>query len=186
MKNVSKRLTAIAACIGIAAGSTAALSHGGATGIVKERMDLMDSIAKSMKSLSEMFRGNSSYDADAVRDEASRIAAHGGETMTRLFPEDSNKAPSEALSSVWNNWEGFSALAAQLTTYAEALAEAADNPRTMPGGGGMMGGNMMGGNMMGSAGGPTREMLAQMPPDAAFMHLADTCAACHQDFRKPQ
>ena len=61
-------------------------------------------------------------------------------------------------------------------------------------GNGLMGGGIMGnaprtgmsGGMMGGAGGPTREMLAQMPPDAAFMHLADTCAACHQDFRKPQ
>ena len=26
--------------------------------------------------------------------------------------------------------------------------------------------------------------LAAMPPDAVFMHLADTCSSCHQDFRK--
>ena len=43
---------------------------------------------------------------------------------------------------------------------------------------------MMGqGQGMMAGGGPDAEALAAMPPDAAFMHTAQTCSACHSKFR---
>lgn len=171
-----RRKTIAAACLAVAIGTGTAFAHGDATGIVKERMDAMDSMGKAVKALSEMFRGGTPFDAAEVSRQAAAIAVHGGEAMTRLFPEHSISGPSEARPEIWTDWDRFSALAGQLSDFAGALAKAADNPRPQ---GGMMGGQ----GMMGQSG-PTPEMLAAMPPDAAFMHLVETCSACHQDFRK--
>ena len=96
-----------------------------------------------------------------------------------------------------------------MVDYSDALAKAAENPggpddASESGGYGMGQGEMMGrgqgmmmgqargsmmgggqGMMMGGRGGvgPDPEHLAQMPPQAAFMHLADTCNECHTQFR---
>ena len=201
------------AVVGLAAG---AIAHTGATGVVKERMAAMESIGASMKSLNAMMRGRESYDAERVRALALSIEGHGGDALTKLFPDNSLQHPTEARPEIWSDWNRFSALAEQLSAYSSALAKAADNPRGGAGGPGMMGGRpggpgtmqggpggpgMMGdrpggpgmmqggpggpGMMQGGTGtGPTPEMLAQMPPDAAFRHLSRTCVACHDDFRK--
>lgn len=183
------------------------LAHGGATGVVKERMDLMEGIGERMKSLSKVFKGEVPYDAATVEEAAAHIRDHGGEKVTALFPEGSLDAPTEALPAIWEDWDRFEELSHQLTAYADALVEAADNPRPRGGmmgqgqnmvgdgrsvmgqGQGMMadGQHMMGqgaGMMMGGgAGGPDPDMLAGMPPDAAFTHLAQTCNGCHTKFR---
>ena len=222
------------------------LAHTGATGIVKERMELMKSVGAAMKTLAKMFKGEEPYDADAVRKAATQIQGHGGETMTKLFPEGSLDKPTEALPTIWEDWERFELLAAQLVDYSGALAKAANNPQGAGGagmmgrGGGMRGqacdqaagqgcpgprmgrGARMGGQgcdqgggqacpgpgmgrgagmggqgcgqgagqdcdgpMMGRRGpGPDPEHLATRPPQAAFVHLTQTCRACHAKFRE--
>lgn len=195
-------LIAAAAIAVVSLGTLGALAHGGASGVVKERMDLMETVGKAMKSLTDMMRGKQDYDADRVRAAARQIADHGGESLTKLFPENSLDGPTEALPVIWTEWDRFAALADQLTAYATALEAAADNRREASGGAMMMGGGqtmmnrhqtmmngsqmMMGGNQMMMGAGPmmSAEELAEMPPDAAFMHLADACSSCHQDFRK--
>ena len=170
-------------------------AHGGATGIVKERMDLMDSISDAIKALSDIMKGKVEYDADKVRDLANSIERQGGNALTDLFPQNSLDRPTEALPLIWDDWERFSSLAHQLSSFASALGSAANNNRSHDGkaGMGMTGqgqglmrgqGMMKGRGMMGTGQRPTAEMLAQMPPDAAFSHLANTCSACHQDYRK--
>lgn len=176
---------------------TTLLAHGGATGIVKERMMMMKEMGESVKALAAMMRGETAYDASKVKALASDIAAQSGAHMTEKFPEGSIEGPSEATPRIWQDWQTFDALAQQLEAYAGALQQAADNPRGAPlAGGGMMGGNsMMGGGMMqgggmmmgqgvAPGGGPTPEHLASMPPDAAFMHITQTCSSCHEQFRK--
>lgn len=193
-----KTVVAVALAAALSAGTTVALAHSGASGVVKERMNSMKSLGDAMKELTAIMRGQQDYRAERVRTLAGTVDSHGGEAMTKLFPEGSLDHPSEALPTIWTDWDRFSALAVQLSDYAAALALAADNERPAGhGSGGMMGqgqgmmqgqgmamGAMMGGGMMGTGQGPTPEMLAQMPPDAAFVHIADTCSACHQDFRK--
>ncbi|WPZ37171.1 cytochrome c (plasmid) [Thalassobaculum sp. OXR-137] len=193
-----KMIAAVAMAAAIGAGATTAIAHGGASGVVKERMDSMEALGDAMKELTAMMRGQQDYGAERVRSLAATIESHGGEALTRLFPKDSLDHPSEALPAIWSDWDRFSALSDQLSTYAQALAAAADNQRPAGGaqggmmgqgmmhGQGMSGGGMMGGGMMGGGQGPTAEMLAQMPPDGVFFHLADTCSACHQSFRKKQ
>lgn len=210
MKN-SVKAAVLAA--GLALPITAAYAHGGATGIIKERMDAMVAMADVVKALSAMMRGETDYDADTVRQGAGVIRSHAGETMTKLFPEGSGGMPSEAREEVWSDWETFAALAARLERFAAGLEQAAENERMMaPGSGGMMGqggimgggtGNMMGGggSMMGSrqsmmrqgmmgqgmmgADAPMPELsaLSQMPPDGLFNMVAQTCSACHTQFR---
>ena len=55
----------------VVAGMTALEAHKGATGVVKERMDQMGEIAKSMKAMGAMFKGATPYDAEAVRGKGS-------------------------------------------------------------------------------------------------------------------
>ncbi|MBT3808254.1 MAG: cytochrome c [Rhodospirillaceae bacterium] len=187
----------IGGTLAIMAATSLAHAHGGATGIVKERMDLMASVGKSMKTITEMFQGTKPYDAEQVRAAARFIGTHGGEQTTKLFPEGSINGPSEALPAIWQDWDKFSKLADDLSVYARALADAADNPRgagmgaARRGGGLSSGGSPMGRSnpMMGSASGsPMNDpaVLATMAPNAAFARLTQTCSACHTQFRKKQ
>ena len=137
-------------------GSTAALAHQGATGIVKERMDQMGGIAKAMKAMGAMFKGEATYDAEQVRTLATEIAASGGTNLSVLFPENSLKHPSEARPEIWNDWDQFTKLAEEMQATAVALANGAANPTD------------------GSAG---------PKPADLFGDLAATCKSCHQDFR---
>lgn len=182
----------------------AAYAHGGATGIVKERMEAMDVMGDVVKTLSAMMRGETAYDTGAVRAGAETIRSHAGEALTGLFPEGSGGEPSETRAEVWSNWDEFSALAAQLETLADGLGRAAENglmhgngqtsPGGMMGGSGMMGGNtgmmgsgntMMGGAapMMGLGGSVDAAALAAMPADGVFNMVAQSCSACHTKFR---
>lgn len=198
--SVAAAATAVAASLWLSAAPNAS-AHGGATGIVKERMDLMKAMGDSMKTLTAMMQGKTPYDAETVRREAQAIAERGSDDLVTLFPEGTAHDPSEALPAIWTEPERFKSLADDLTTYAEALAAAADNDRGGAAGMGassaemnaMMGGasmqDMMGGGsgdmgaMMGGSSGPSAEALADMPPQAAFMQLSNTCGACHDDYR---
>lgn len=150
----------------LAATASVVLAHSGATGVVKERMDQMGMIGKSMKAIGGMVKGQEDYDAATVRSEAGMIASHGGETLTKLFPEGSTKHPSEARPAIWSDWKRFQQLADDLTLYANALAAGAENDR---------------GNQSASTGSPSD--LTTMSPDDLFAKVAGTCLACHKDFR---
>lgn len=177
--------------------SATAFAHGGAVGVVKERMDGMSALGKTIKALAPMMRGEGTYDAETVRQGAETIKAHAGETLTKLFPVGSGGMPSEAKDVVWQDWEEFSALAEQLHFYSEGLGLAADNGLmvsndTATDTSSMMGGSstMMGesGTMMGAtapmmAGSMSLEMLSEMPADGVFTMVSQTCSSCHTKFR---
>lgn len=180
----------------------AALAHGGATGVVKERMEAMGAMKDAVKSLTEIMRGDVPYKADQVKRHAATIKSHAGDAMIRLFPKGSNKKPSEARSKIWTDWDAFEDQAKRLETLAKGLEQAAasglggdDGPSDdsmgvsdMMGLGGQdatSGETMMGGNgMMGSpAAIPDQEMLASMPADGVFEMLTDACTSCHTQYR---
>lgn len=184
--------TTMTAAVLIAGIAATAYAHGGATGIVKERMDAMAAMGKAVKTVAPMMRGETAYDAETVRDAARLFQQHAGESMTNLFPEGTGGMPSEAKDEVWTDWERFAALASQLEEYSEGLERAADNGlggmggntsmdgASMMGGGSMMGGDttMMGGSTMMDA-----AAIAEMPADAAFTMTTQVCSACHERFR---
>ena len=61
-------------------------AHSGATGVVKERMDRMVQMGKSVKAVSEMIKGKQPFSTEAVVDHAQRLA-QSAEDMTDGFPE---------------------------------------------------------------------------------------------------
>ncbi len=159
----------ILACL-MLAGPIAA-SHDGATGVVKERMVLMSNLAESMKALAGMLKGKTPYDAARVKQHARQLADHGSSALTKLFPEGSLDKPSAARPQIWQDWEKFKSLAAQLTQAAQALEQAAGAPA-----GPNLGGPSKHGMAKHGAGAPG-------PVRAAFRNVGRTCAACHKDFR---
>ncbi|MBG6176439.1 cytochrome c556 [Labrenzia sp. EL_208] len=135
------------------AGFGAAWAHGGATGIVKERMDAMTEISRNVKLVGQMLKGNAAYDGVEIARAGQAIATHAGDAMIKLFPEGSLKAPSEASPSIWNEWTQFSGYADSLQTSAQSLKGLAEQ-------------------------GADQKAVA-----AAFGKMAGTCKACHEAFR---
>ncbi|HEX2447818.1 MAG TPA: cytochrome c [Methyloceanibacter sp.] len=109
---------AIFACL---ASATLALAHEGATGVVKERMDLMKRQQKDMKLIGDMAKGKKPFDA-AKAAEAARDISVTAKKIHELFPEGSSGHPSEAKAAIWTDWNEFSAKADELDVSAEALA----------------------------------------------------------------
>lgn len=105
-----------------------ALAHEGASGIVKERMDMMKSMADAMKGLAPMMKGEAAFDGARVRQLASEIDA-GAATIKTSFPEGSMGHPSEATARIWSEPAGFEASAQELRDYAAALQGSADEGR---------------------------------------------------------
>ena len=100
-----------------------AVAHMGATGVVKQRMELMVSLGKAMKSLNAMIRGKTDLDPDNAESAARLIQKHGAQ-MTKMFPKGSMQAPTEARPEIWTDWERFQALASSMEAEAGKLAAA--------------------------------------------------------------
>jgi cytochrome c556 len=139
------------------ASATLALAHEGhegATGVVKERQDLMETQKDAMKVMGDMARGKVPFDAGAATKAANEIGSTA-KKIPDLFPEGSggeaNK--SDALPAIWEKWERFKANADDLASASDALAKALGD----------------------SAG-------AEWKP--AFQKVGEACKSCHEDFRK--
>ena len=106
-------------------GTTAiAFAHSGATGIVKQRMDMMGMIGDSMKIIGSMIKGQVSFDANSAKEAAMTIVGHA-EEIPELFPEGTTDKPSEALPAIWENWDEFVKITEQMKADAQILADAA-------------------------------------------------------------
>lgn len=103
----------------------AAFAHGGATGVVKERMDLMSDIGDQMKIIGTMMKSGP-YDTAALAAASGKIAAHGGPALLKLFPEGSIQETSEAKQEIWTDWPKFQAYAGELEASAQALQDLAE------------------------------------------------------------
>lgn len=119
-------------------------------------MDQMKSIKAIMKDLVPMMKGDVTYDALVVQNLAQRLSEKAGSAMTVLFPKGSINGPSEALPSIWQDWERFEASALLLEKSAAQLAATA--------------GNLVDGRDSESW--------------RAFERVVGTCRGCHDDFRK--
>lgn len=104
-----------------------AVAHTGASGVVLDRMKGMSAMKDTVAELAPMMQGTVPYDTFAVSEGASVIAGHAGQTMLSLFPEGSLEGVTYAKPEIWAEWQQFAALAEELKTYADALAEAAPN-----------------------------------------------------------
>ncbi len=101
------------------------IAHKGATGVVKERMDRMDKIGKNMKGIKSMIQGKETFSPETIAKHAEsirEISTH----IQKTFPEGSLQGKSEALPSIWENWEKFATLLDRLTEESERLKEVAN------------------------------------------------------------
>ena len=116
-----KRLRIIVGLILLAVPTTLALAHSGATGIVKERMDMFKKNQDNLKAIKSHIRSEN-YEsivklADEIRDWAVK--------MPDYFPEGSNDKPSEASPTIWTDFDGFKNAAMKNETAAKQLIAAA-------------------------------------------------------------
>ncbi|HUU25822.1 MAG TPA: cytochrome c [Methyloceanibacter sp.] len=102
-----------------------ALAHKGATGVVKERMDLMDSQKDAMKILGLMAKGKTPFDAAKAAAAAKDIETTAAK-IPELFPEGSSGGHSEAKPEVWTKWDEFTGDAEALQAAAKTLTTVLD------------------------------------------------------------
>ncbi len=101
-----------------------AMAHKGATGVMKERMDLMSNLGDQTKALVMMVRGRTALDWQVV-DQAGEAAMTAAESLPAKFPAGSFMAPSEAKTAILEQPETFAALSTALAKAGEALSQAA-------------------------------------------------------------
>jgi len=101
-------------------------AHGGATGIVKERMDAMSAMADAMEVMGDMVKGKRPLKREAFVDGSNVVAEHSAE-ITGLFPEGSSGGKSDALSKLWQQWGQFEAMAKRTQNEADKLGELSGN-----------------------------------------------------------
>lgn len=136
-------------------------AHSGATGIVKERMDLMDSLKTAMQTLKPYFQGKQVYDPQVVKNNAELIRDSAGEKMSRLFPENSLQKPSEALPEIWKDWSSFEKLSNDLQALSQALYDANGDVNK------------------------TKDVESiQASSEDMFKEIAKNCSDCHKQFRE--
>ena len=114
MKLVRTALGAVA----IAAACLPSAAHDHATGVVKERMDIMEVMAKRLKAIRE--RIDAKRDLAAIKADAEVIAAHAPH-LVHLFPPGSTQKPTDARAAIWQNWSDFERKASALEAASKKL-----------------------------------------------------------------
>jgi len=113
------RKASLAAGIAIAA-SLHGAAHEGATGVIKERMDAMEEMAKTMKAITQRVKAN--RDLGSIKADAQTIQQLAGK-ITSVFPSGTNQHPSEAKPVIWQKWSDFETKAGALAAESGKLAE---------------------------------------------------------------
>lgn len=99
-----------------------AVGHMGATGVVKERMDAMLDIGKSMKAISRTIK-SPDYNPETVAKSAGRISRHA-DRLVDMFPVGVTHEKSEARPAIWERKAEFDALFVELREKARKLSDA--------------------------------------------------------------
>lgn len=102
--------------------ATVTLAHEGATGVVKERMDLMVAMNKEMKSIHQKIATNRNL--AGIADSAAKIKEMSG-NIAGKFPAGSLTPPTDAKPIIWEQWNQFEAHIGTLQVSLDALAAAA-------------------------------------------------------------
>jgi len=137
--------------------TVAAFAHGGAAGIVKQRMDGMMAMGKALTAVGDMFKGKVKFDPEQVSGSADIVREHAAK-MGKLFPDTKASREgkgTEALPVIWEKMDEFLALADDLDARAVDLKAVSQT-------------------------GDKRKIRIE------FAKLSRTCASCHTDFRKPK
>ena len=157
-----------------------AIAHSGASGVVKERMDAMTSMAKAIRSLSKLMAESSPQDFEVMESAAKVIADHSGDAMTDLFPLGTGGHPSEARQNIWIENEEFSRLAHRLERVSLWLemAMVAKSDGATEAGESLPLQSILNDNLT-----PTPQIAVQLDVTDLVREIGQTCKACHQKFR---
>ncbi len=197
---------ALAAAVAASA-AVAAFAHGGATGVVADRMNGMMKMSEQIKLLNPMLSGEKPRDTAQMQAAGKTIARHAGETMLASFPKGSIEGPSEARPAIWQEWDRFAGLARKLSKLGAELARSAatwdgtpaaarepdqDEPELSEWE------KLDAGVLLGTKSRKQREnelatrrnakAETEAPkirrPKAVFSEIAATCSGCHADYRR--
>ena len=115
-----KSLTiSLALCAGLVAG--AALAKDGVTNpVVKERMDVMQTIRVNTGKLGDMASGKATFDAAAATEAKTALAAAAAQ-IVKAFEANEDDPVSEATPKIWETYADFSSKAEAMVTAAEAV-----------------------------------------------------------------
>lgn len=125
---MSSKLTLCGAVLASCIMAGSVFAHSGAAGVVKERMDMMESIKDAMKMIAPMAKGQVEMDEAVIRKGAQMLQQNSGEGLAKAFPKDSIHGPSEALPAIWVKWDIFSNLNNELHDLSKELEQNAGNP----------------------------------------------------------
>ena len=112
----------------IVVGTTA---HAHSSGVkdpdVMNRMMGMMELAKSMKSIGMMAKGEAAFDAAAVNAALAKMSEEASH-IPSLFETEADDPKSEALPAIWNNFDDFTAKAHSLKEITASLSGTVDDP----------------------------------------------------------
>lgn len=149
--------------LALAIGIGDSLAHGGASGVVKERMQAMETMGDHAEAVGDMLKGKRPLEPEAIRTAAAAFVEHG-QRIPELFPDNEASregAKTEALPAIWEEWERFSELASRFVELSGGLATTADALEP----------------------GATLADPAARAVKAAFFRTAKNCSGCHERFR---
>lgn len=116
-----KAATSALCALAIAAACVPSAAHDHATGVVKERMEMMTIMAKRVKAIRERIDGK--RDLAAIKADAEAIAAQAPH-IVHLFPPGSTQRPTDARGTIWQNWSDFERKATELEIESKKLVSA--------------------------------------------------------------
>lgn len=137
-------------------GVTASVAHQGATGIVKERMDAMSDMSERTKLIGNMFKGEKELDRSYIRQASESFASHAEELFIQ-FPDTHESrvgSNTEALPSIWDDWDGFEEQINQFIAVNGDLQTALD------------------------------DQVSDKRLRKAFLTVARSCKSCHKTYRR--
>jgi len=106
--------------VALAAVASQSIAHEHATGVVKERMDVMTEMARHQKAISQHLKNKN--DVRSVKADAEAIA-ESARHVPHLFPKGSTQAPTQARPAIWQSWPDFETKSKALEAAARALAQ---------------------------------------------------------------
>lgn len=87
---------------------------------VKARVELMETIARNTKTLGDMAKGTTAFDAAGAEAAVAAIEAAAAEVPAKFEPQATDPV-SEAKPEIWTNWADFTAKAEALGTAAAGV-----------------------------------------------------------------
>ena len=90
---------------------------------VMARMDLMTDVADDMKALGSILKGKTPFDTAVVTERGNSLALHA-QKIGPMFEDQAQDPKSEALDSIWSDWDGFIADAKAMEAAALMVANA--------------------------------------------------------------